>query len=84
MEHIKNNKSENKRKDGLTEQEGEVMDSLVNAWNKFVKLERTHPCDINDFADGIHKCQYELCMRVMRRDYPEGYPTYKDINSNQT
>jgi len=64
------------RKDGLTEQEGRVMDSLVEAWNTFAKIERTHPSELSDFADGIHKCQYQLTMRVMRRDYPDGYPTY--------
>lgn len=60
------------RKDGLTEQEGKVMDSLVNAWNEFIKLERQHPCESDDFADGIHECQHQLVMRIMRRDYPEG------------
>jgi hypothetical protein len=64
------------RKDGLNVQEGKVMDSLVNAWNEFIKLKKQHPCEYDDFADGIHKCQYQLIMRVMRRDYPEGYPKY--------
>ena len=65
------------RNDGLTEQEGKVMDSLVNAWNEFTKLERTHPSELTDFGGGIHKAQYQLAMRIMRRDYPEAYPTYK-------
>lgn len=65
------------RKDGLTDEEGEIMDLLVAAWNKFNQLEREHPSEINDFADGIHKCQYQLAMRILRRDYPEGYPQYK-------
>jgi hypothetical protein len=65
------------RKDGLTDQEGKVMGSLVIAWNEYVKLERTHPSELNDFADGIHKCQHQLAMKVLRRDYPEGYPTYE-------
>ena len=68
----------NKRNDGLTEQEGLIMDSLVKAWNNFLKLEKTHPCEINDFGDGIHKCQNVLMARVLRRDYPNGYPTYKE------
>lgn len=64
------------RKDGLTTEEGFVMDHLIEAWNHFVSLKREHPSEINDFADGIHKCQYQLAMRILRRDYPEGYPTY--------
>lgn len=71
------------RNDGLTEQEGKVMDSLVNAWNEFTKLERTHPDECNYFADGINKCQNILAMRILRRDYPEGYPTYKDGKGNE-
>lgn len=67
------------RNDGLTDQEGKVMDTLVTAWNEYTKLERQHPSEIDDFADGIHKCQYDLCMRILRRDYPLGYPTYKKV-----
>ena len=66
------------RKDGLTEQEGIVMDKLIDAWNEFLKLEVTHPSELTDFNNGIHLLQQILCMRVMRRDYPLGYPTYKN------
>jgi hypothetical protein len=62
------------RKDGLTEQEGKVMDSLVDAWNEYVKLEKQHPTDIDEFCDGIHRCQHALTIRILRRDYSEGYP----------
>jgi len=62
------------RKDGLTEQEGKVADALVTAWNEFVKLEVTHTSDRPDFVNGIHQCQQILGMRVLQRDYPEGYP----------
>ena len=48
------------RDDGLTEQEGKAMDALVKAWNIFIKLE----------------CQHILMCRVLRRDYPKGYPIY--------
>lgn len=65
------------RKDGLTEQEGKVMDALVTAWNEFTQLEKTHPSEEKDFMNAIHQCQNTLCMRVLRRDYSEGYPTYK-------
>jgi len=65
------------RNDGLTIQEGFVMDHLVEAWNHFVSLEKQHPNEVDDFADGIHKCQHMLMTRILRRDYPEGYPTYK-------
>jgi transcriptional regulator with XRE-family HTH domain len=62
------------RDDGLTEAEGVIMDGIAHIWNKFSKLEKHHPAETNDFVDGIHKCQYVLGMRVLRRNYPKGYP----------
>jgi hypothetical protein len=61
------------RIDGLTQQEGKVMDALVEAWNEYIKLEKQHPSDIDEFKNGIHKCQHALTIRILRRDYPEGY-----------
>ena len=66
----------NKRNDGLTSDEGKVMDDLVAAWNEFKKLNTTHPSEEHDFNDGIHRCQQVLMNRVLRRDYPNCYPTY--------
>jgi len=65
------------RKDGLTTREGIVMDHLVDAWNEFMNLERQHPDEVDDFRNGLHRCQYALTMRILRRDYPEGYPIKK-------
>lgn len=65
------------RKDGLTDQEGKVMDALINAWDAFMKLDRQHPSEVNDFADGIHRCQDLLAVRIARREYPEGWPIKK-------
>jgi hypothetical protein len=58
------------RDDGLNDQEGEVMDALVEAVNKYAKLPRQHPDDLNFFVDAIHQCQMILAMRVVRRDHP--------------
>jgi len=64
------------RDDGLTDSEGEVMDALVTAWNKFVGLDRQHPRETEIFADGIHQCQNLLAVRIARREFPKGWPTY--------
>ena len=61
------------RPDGLTDEERVVMDSLIFAWNQFLELEVQHPSDAPDFADGIHRCQQSLALRVVRREYPEGW-----------
>lgn len=68
--------SKQERKDGLTEEEGYIMDILTEANNKFLELKMTHPDARNLFIEGLSKCQTLLMHRVLQRDYPEGYPTY--------
>lgn len=55
--------------------EEEIMNHLVEAWDKFTKLEQTHPSHLSDFADGIHRCQDIIINRIVQRDYPETFPT---------
>lgn len=63
---------------GLTQEEQSVMDGLVSAWNRFIKLEKQHPCDINEFGDAIHRLQGLLSMRPLRRQYPDYWKSYKE------
>lgn len=63
-------------KTGLTYKEQEVLDALVTSFNKFSKLARQHPDEIRDFTDGIHILQNILTVRIARREYPKGWPTY--------
>lgn len=58
--------------------ESEILDNLVAAWNAFVKLPVTHPMELGDFCDGIHKCQYVLMAREARRSKPDVYPIKKE------
>jgi len=53
------------------------MDLIVKAHNLFIELEQTHPNDIPEWVDGIHKAQGILSMRILRRDYPESFSTIK-------
>ncbi|KLU66746.1 hypothetical protein DEAC_c14140 [Desulfosporosinus acididurans] len=62
------------RVDGLTDQEGKVMDALITAWNEFAKLKVQHPSDVLDFLSCIHQCQQIIGMRILQRDYPQGWP----------
>lgn len=62
------------RIDGLNEQEGKVMDALLLAYEEFCKLDKQHPNESVDFTNGIHQCQYILGLRIVRKDYPEGWP----------
>lgn len=62
------------RPDGLTPEEGTVMDHLTAAMNAFTKLISQHPSDLEEFVDGIHRCQHQLAIRIARRHYPAGWP----------
>lgn len=62
----------------MTPEEKEILDLLGEAWNKYVKLKPTHPMDKEEFCAGIHMAQKTLSMRILRRDYPDIYPTYED------
>lgn len=58
-------------------QERKILVLTAECWNEFIKLKPTHPDEINDFADGIHKLQYVLAMRMCRRDHPDIFPIKK-------
>jgi len=55
----------------IPKEEKEIMDLLVQAHNKFIQLEPTHPSDISEWVDGIHRCQHVLQARIVRRDHPD-------------
>ena len=61
---------------GLTPEEQEVMDKLMECYGAFLKLDREHPDEMRDFVDGVHVIQGVLAMRVVRRCYPRGWPTH--------
>lgn len=62
---------------GLTNDEQQVMDALIVAFNRFSSLDRQHPDEVRDFTDGIHVLQNILAVRIARREYPAGWPTYE-------
>lgn len=68
---------EGKKKKPFTKEEQEVMDLLVEAHNKYTELEQTHPSDLPDWVNALHTLQRLLGQRILRRDYPEDFPTHK-------
>lgn len=64
------------RDDGLTQDEGAVMDALTDAVDAFVVLENQHPDEQQEFFTAIHRLQDLLAVRVCRRIYPRGWVTY--------
>lgn len=73
-------KTNNGKPDYLTT-EKELIKKLSDIYNEFSsKLYSQHPNELSDFADGIHKCQYVLAMRMAREHYPDLFPYKLDKN----
>jgi hypothetical protein len=66
------------RDDGLTDEEGELMDCLCDAVDAFEALERQHPQEADEFYAAIHRLQDLLSVRAMRRIFPNGWATFRD------
>ncbi len=66
-------KTGNINKMGLLPEEQEVMDSINDTWGKFLKLKKQHPSDEEKFCLAVHLMQGLMAMRIIRRDYPEGW-----------
>lgn len=54
--------------------EEKILKHLAEAFNLFSKLEKQHPDELNDFTEGIHKCQYVIGMRYAREHRPDLFP----------
>lgn len=57
----------------FTKEEKEINDLIIEAHNKYLKLEPTHPSDIGEWVTSIHGLQNTLNGRVLRRDYPKTF-----------
>lgn len=53
------------------------MDKILEAYEVFCKLERQHPDEGRDFTDAVQKMQSILALRIVRREYPIGWPIKK-------
>lgn len=58
--------------------EEKILKYLAEAFNLFSELYKQHPDELNDFADGIHKCQYVIGMRYAREHRPDLFPMKGD------
>lgn len=66
----------------MNDTEKKIMNLIVEANNEFIKLQQTHPSDMTDWNKSIHDIQKIICMRVVRRDYPNEFKTIKDNLTN--
>lgn len=49
------------------------MNLIVKAHNKFLKLKRIHPSELEDWVNSVHRVQDVLNYRVLVRDYPDNF-----------
>lgn len=61
---------------GLTALEEEVVACLMEAVDAYAELDVQHPEDEREFIQAIHAAQHIIAVRVARRLFPEGWPTY--------
>lgn len=54
--------------------EKKILNLSVEMWTLFLKLKSQHPDEAKDFADGIHRCQYLIGMRIARKYEPKIFP----------
>jgi hypothetical protein len=67
--------------DGLTHNEGAVMDALVSAAEAYRELPVEHPAEPQEFVAAIHRAQDLLAVRIARREYPSGWTRYDENGS---
>lgn len=58
----------------MTGDETAVLNALVEAFNRFVKLPDPHPSDHAEFAQGIHVLQRHVMARSTRREHRDLFP----------
>jgi hypothetical protein len=72
----KNKMSDIDSESGFTLKEKECHDALMRCYGLFIELPRQHPDEMRDIVDPIHRIQDLLAVRIVRRCYPEGWPTH--------
>lgn len=60
---------------GLEQDEAVVMKLLLLAQEAYFDLPQQHPSEPHEWEFAMHQLQGLLGIRVLRRDYPEGWPT---------
>ena len=62
---------------GFSMIESKCMNALLECIDAWHQMERTHPSEEHDFVNAVHVIQRLMGQRVLRRAYPDGWPTYR-------
>jgi hypothetical protein len=60
---------------GFTEAEALINARLIEVINRFRQLPITHPADLPEVFQAIHRIQYVLGTRILRREHPDVFVT---------
>lgn len=69
---------------GFTDDELQCHNALLKSLNLFLKLPRQHPSENVEFVAAIHQLQGILSTRILRRIYPNGWPTHSPESNDRT
>mgnify|MGYP007077388345 CR=1 FL=1 len=71
-------------KTGFTENENACHDALMECYARYCELPQQHPQELAEVTYAIHQIQGLLATRIVRRCYPDGWPTHKDGGKRQS
>lgn len=58
--------------------EREILRYTSDIWNRFNRVDQTHPSDLEDMANAIHDIQKIISVRMARRKNPKLFITIKE------
>lgn len=67
----------------FTEEEKKLWIKIGEIFGDFQGLDQTHPSDIKDVVDAVHVLQHIIGQRVLRREYPGTFASFKAIPSEK-
>lgn len=56
---------------GLADEEKAILGWIRHAHEQFIALPETHPSDLKDWVDAVHRLQNLVAFRVARRADPD-------------
>lgn len=61
----------------FTKKELKIMTKLNECHCLYLELEKQHPSDLPDWINSFHDLQKVMAIRILRREHPELFATYK-------
>lgn len=56
--------------------EQDIIDNIIKIHNMYINLDVSHPSDLPEWVTSIHNLQKIMGMRILRREYPDIFPSH--------